>query len=223
MFFSAALSLIVCCLLFGDVNEGRKGSRALASFIVRIVVFLTLFGALLFAIKRVARLQSGGASSDDDSHIFDVLLVRLGLRHHNDDFQIRIYTTQNEFAPAKLEVYEQLTRGLVLPLSVVGAVLRFLRFSTLRAVDWFLLAMLAAVVSMMAIMMRFQVLASPMLCLVATVWTSSALVDFSARFSKKKSNSSSSSSSSSKTSVNESSSTTSSLSCLLYTSPSPRD
>jgi hypothetical protein len=78
----------------------------------RVLAFAAVFVACTLVIK-----QLGDGGTDDDSHIFkvrcvqcgvmmlgdvcmcvvppaQVLLVRLGVLPHNDDFQIRIYTSQ---------------------------------------------------------------------------------------------------------------------------------
>ena len=82
------------------------------TILARLVTLVALFAICVAALKRV-----GSGGSDDDSHIFSVLLVRLGLREHNDDFQIRIYTTQAEFSPPLPELYWSLVEGFVFPLA----------------------------------------------------------------------------------------------------------
>jgi Tfp pilus assembly protein PilF len=155
LFFVVALGLAVSATAFGGADDRSSVVAHAAVFLRRIFGFAIVTVVVFTALKQLT-------TSDDDGHIFDVLLVRLGLKPHGDRFHIRIYTTQAEFdGPAWTLIESMFTSG-VIPAGVVGALAAVWRFRELRASEMLAIGMSIVAVMMFLLMMRFQVLATPL-------------------------------------------------------------
>lgn len=155
LFFATGLSLALSSAALGGADDTTSLAARGAVFVRRCVAF-ALVSALTFAALKFL------TASDDDGHIFDVLLVRLGLRAHGERFQVRIYTTQAEFDGPTWSVFESMTKAGLPAVVACGAVAAVLRARELRAGELLVLGMAAVGTVMFLLMMRFQVLATPL-------------------------------------------------------------
>jgi hypothetical protein len=155
LFFVVSLALAVSAAVFGGADDRSSLVARIGVLLRRVIAFAVVCAVVFTALKRLT-------ASDDDGHIFDVLLVRLGLKPHGDRFHIRIYTTQAEFDGPAWTLIEQLATNGVIPAAVCGALAAVWRFRELRASEMLALGMAVVSTTMFLLMMRFQVLATPL-------------------------------------------------------------
>jgi Flp pilus assembly protein TadD len=156
LFFSTSVSLALSSALLGGDGDTTSLAARAAVFARRCVAFAVAAAVTATLLKFVM------VAGDDDDHIFDVLMVRLGLQQHGDRFQVRVYTTQAEFDGPAWSVLESMHQRGLSGVLLCGAGATLYRLRELRAPELLVLGMAAVGGIMFLLMMRFQVLATPL-------------------------------------------------------------